>query len=551
MSEIKYEFLGIGTLIKNRSLRVPIHQRPYSWVDEHVLALLNNIKSNFNEDEYFIGTVVLTENNSNYEIVDGQQRITTVSLIYACLRDSFSEKTDSDDIQTKYLSTYDIRTKEYLPRIELSQQDNDFYRNLIINKNTDFKVQRSSNQKIKDAYSLIKSEIKKLLENNNNDENILIDWKEFLDNKLKVVSIAVPNDTNAFTIFETLNDRGLALAQIDLLKNYLYSKANTRLDEVQKSWIELISKIESEDESLLLTYVKHFWFANYNFIRERNNELYKNIKENIKNSTSVTTFVNTLKNDAEIYLAILNHNSSFWNSYDNICKSYIETLNYFNLEQYRPLVFAVLKKFPPEEVKKSLKLIVSWLIRNLIVGSMGGGTLERAYADKAKDIILGKINTASILRDSLTSVIPQDEIFKEQFKVATVSQAKNARYYLASMENYKRGKSHPELLVNLNPDSVNLEHILPQNPEENYPNFSEEQHSAYYKRIGNLTLMKTKENNDFKNSNFANKKTKYAESELWITKSISEKSDWNIDEINNRQSELADLAVQTWSLKFD
>ena len=119
------------------------------------------------------------------------------------------------------------------------------------------------------------------------------------------------------------------------------------------------------------------------------------------------------------------------------------------------------------------------------------------------------------------------------------------------MENYKRGKSHPELLVNLNPDSVNLEHILPQNPEENYPNFSEEQHSAYYKRIGNLTLMKTKENSDFKNSNFANKRTKYAESELWITKSISEKLDWNIDEINNRQSELADLAVQTWSLKFD
>lgn len=551
MSEIKYEFLGIGTLIKNRSLRVPIHQRPYSWFDEHVLALLNDIKSNFNEEEYFLGTVVLTESNSNYEIVDGQQRITTVSLIYACLRDSFSEERDSDDIQTKYLSTYDIRTKEYLPRIELSQQDNDFYRSLIINKNTDFKVQRSSNQKIKNAYSLIKSEIKKLLENNNNDENILIDWKEFLDNKLKVVSIAVPNDTNAFTIFETLNDRGLALAQIDLLKNYLYSKANTRLDEVQKSWIELISKIESEDESLLLTYVKHFWFANYNFIRERNNELYKNIKENIKNSTSVTTFVNNLKNDAEIYLAILNNNSSFWNSYDNICKSYIETLNYFNLEQYRPLVFAVLKKFLPEEVMKSLKLIVSWLIRNLIVGSMGGGTLERAYADKARDIILGKINTASILRDSLTPIIPQDEIFKEQFKVATVSQAKNARYYLASMENYKRGKSHPELLVNLNPDSVNLEHILPQNPEENYPNFSEEQHSAYYKRIGNLTLMKTKENSDFKNSNFANKRTKYAESELWITKSISEKLDWNIDEINSRQSELADLAVQTWSLKFD
>ena len=551
MSEIKYEFTGIGSLIKNRNLKVPIHQRPFSWQEDHVDALLNDIKSNFNEEEYFLGTLVLTGNDSQNEIVDGQQRITTVSLIYACIRDFFANEKDSDDIQTKYLSTYDIRTKEYMPKLELSQQDNDFFRNLIINKVVETKIQRASNQKIKSAYDLIKESIQKLLENNNNDENILIDWKEFIDEKLKIVAITVPNDTNAFTIFETLNDRGLALAQVDLLKNYLYSKANTRLDEVQKSWIELVSKIESEDETLLLTYIKHFWFTYYYFVRERNNELFKSIKSDIKTSTSVTTFVNNLKNDVDVYLAILNHNSSFWDNYDNLCRSHIETLNYFNLEQYRPLVFAILKKFTPEEVKKALKLIVSWLVRNLIVGAMGGGTLEKAYADKAKEIFSSSIKTAAELRDSLISIIPQDEVFREQFKIATVSQAKNARYYLSSIENHKRGKQHPELLVNLNPDSVNLEHVLPQNPEGNYPTFTDEQHSAYYKRIGNLTLMKTKENNDFKSSKFSDKKTKYAESELWITNSLSSLSEWNINEINNRQVELAELAIETWSLKFN
>lgn len=551
MSEIKYEFTGIGSLIKNRNLKVPIHQRPFSWQEDHVDALLNDIKSNFNEEEYFLGTLVLTGNDSQNEIVDGQQRITTVSLIYACIRDFFTNEKDSDDIQTKYLSTYDIRTKEYMPKLELSQQDNDFFRNLIINKVVETKIQRASNQKIKSAYDLIKESIQKLLDNNNNDENILIDWKEFIDEKLKIVAITVPNDTNAFTIFETLNDRGLALAQVDLLKNYLYSKANTRLDEVQKSWIELVSKIESEDETLLLTYIKHFWFTYYYFVRERNNELFKSIKSDIKTSTSVTTFVNNLKNDVDVYLAILNHNSSFWDNYDNLCRSHIETLNYFNLEQYRPLVFAILKKFTPEEVKKALKLIVSWLVRNLIVGAMGGGTLEKAYADKAKAIFSSSIKTAAELRDSLISIIPQDEVFREQFKIATVSQAKNARYYLSSIENHKRGKQHPELLVNLNPDSVNLEHVLPQNPEGNYPTFTDEQHSAYYKRIGNLTLMKTKENNDFKSSKFSDKKTKYAESELWITNSLSSLSEWNINEINNRQVELAELAIETWSLKFN
>ncbi len=345
-----------------------------------------------------MGTVVLTGNDSQNEIVDGQQRITTVSLIYACIRDFFANEKDSDDIQTKYLSTYDIRSKEYMPKLELSQQDNDFFRNLIINKVVETKIQRASNQKIKSSYDLIKESIQKLLENNNNDENILIDWKEFIDEKLKIVAITVPNDTNAFTIFETLNDRGLALAQVDLLKNYLYSKANTRLDEVQKSWIELVSKIESEDESLLLTYIKHFWFTYYYFVRERNNELFKSIKADIKTSTSVTTFVNNLKNDVDVYLAILNHNSSFWDNYDNLCRSHIETLNYFNLEQYRPLVFAILKKFSPDEVKKALKLIVSWLVRNLIVGAMGGGTLEKAYADKAKAIFSKAVKVSKRLK---------------------------------------------------------------------------------------------------------------------------------------------------------
>ncbi len=551
MSEIKYEFSGIGSIIKNKDLKVPIHQRPYSWEQDNVEALLNDIKLNFNEDEYFLGTIVLTENGSINEIVDGQQRITTVSLLYACIRDLFSEDKDSEDIQTKYLSSYDIRTKDYLPKLELSQQDNDFYRELVINKNNSVKTQRGSNEKIQSAYNFINDYIKRVLSNNNDDENVLIDWKDFIDEKLKVVTISVPTDTNAFTIFETLNDRGLALAQIDLLKNYLYSKANNRLDEVQKSWLELMSKIESEDEGLLLTYIKHYWFTNYYFVRERNNELFKSIKSDIKTSTAVTTFVNNLKNDVDLYLAIINHNSSLWDGYDNVCKQHIETLNYFNLEQYRPLVFSILKKFTPEEVKKSLKLIVSWLVRNLIVGAMGGGTLEKAYAEKAKAIFDENIKSASDLRDSLSSIIPQDKGFKEQFKIANVSKAKNARYYLAAIENFKRGENNPELLVNLNPDSVNLEHILPQNPENNYPEFTKEQHSSYYKKIGNLTLMKTKENNEFKSSKFNDKKLKFKESELWITNSLSELSKWDIEEIEKRQNELAELAIETWSLKFN
>jgi len=135
--------------------------------------------------------------------------------------------------------------------------------------------------------------------------------------------------------------------------------------------------------------------------------------------------------------------------------------------------------------------------------------------------------------------------------LATVSKHKLARYYLSAIENFHRGEENPELLVNIDTDSVNLEHILPQKPEDNWPNFTEEDIITYGRRIGNLTLMNTKENNDFKSSKFIDKKKKYKESDLWITNSLDEHDKWTKEKIVQRQEELSELAVKTWSLKFD
>jgi len=209
---------------------------------------------------------------------------------------------------------------------------------------------------------------------------------------------------------------------------------------------------------------------------------------------------------------------------------------------------SILRKFPKDEVTKSLKLILSWLVRNLITGSMGGGTLEQTYANKAKEISDGNIKNAEELKEALLRLIPSDEEFKQKFEIATVSKHRLARYYLRAIENFSRGQENPELLVNTNPDSVNLEHILPEKPDNNWPNFTEEEVRTYVKRIGNLTLMRTKENNDFKSSSFSIKKEKYKNSELWITNSLFNYDEWTIETIKRRQKELAEIAVKTWSV---
>ena len=558
MSKIEFEIKGIGKLIKEEKLKVPIYQRPYSWSEKQINELLNDLKEAINNDdeEYFLGTVVLTkiEDDTKLEIVDGQQRITTIVIFYSTLLSFFEEENDKNSIRNDYLSRWDRQIGDNIPKLELSIQDNEFYKAFIVNQNFNTEITKESHQRIKDAFDIIKNFNEKLLELNNNDTKILNDWDTFILNNLKIVVITVPTDANAYTIFETLNDRGIELAQIDLLKNYLYSKAGTRLQEAQNLWVEITSKIEAESsEKMLLTYIRHHWGSEYGFVREQNKELYTRIKNKIRNQTQVITFLTNLKNDIDKYLAILNHNLSFWDDYDSKCKDYIETLNYFGLAQYRPLVLTILKKFNEVEVKKSLKILVSWMVRNLIMGKLGGGTLEKAYIENAVKITKNDITNARELRDALSALISTDQEFKEGFKIASVSKAKLARYYLSAIENHKRGNEHPELLVNTNPDAVNLEHILPEKDNDNnYSGFTEEEKKTFLRKIGNLTLMKTKENNDFKSSEFSIKKDKFNESELWITKMIADNYvEWNVENIKDRQSQLADLAIETWSLRFE
>jgi len=558
MSKINFDIQGIGSLIMNSKFTVPNYQRAYKWEDEHINNMISDLDNAINnsENEYFLGTIVLSKktDSSDLEIVDGQQRIISIIILISVIKDHFDslgKKDISAQIKSDYISTFEIRSEENISKIKLSLQDRSFFQNYIINSKENEVPTKKSHERIINAKKLSRDYISKLALISNTNYNKLHDLIDYIKDNLKVVIITVPSETNAFTIFETLNDRGLILAQIDLLKNYLFSKSGSNLEEMQVNWLELSAKIEetTKEEELLLTYIKHFWSSRNGLTREVNKELYKKISLTKKTPSQVYDFVKELNEDSKIYLAIINHSDSFWNDYSENVRKYIETLNYFELEQYRPLLLTIIKRFDPKEVEKSLKIIVSWLVRNLITGSLGGGSLEKEYTDRAKDVFEGKITNAKLLRDNI-KVIPNDKEFKEKFLTISISKDKYARYYLSAIENFKRDKKYPELLVNNDVDAVNLEHILPKKPHANWPEFTDEQVKTLHKRIGNLTLMKAKLNSEQGNAPFSEKIKIYKDSELNITKMILDYDNWNEDNIKDRQIKLAELAVETWSLKF-
>jgi len=189
------------------------------------------------------------------------------------------------------------------------------------------------------------------------------------------------------------------------------------------------------------------------------------------------------------------------------------------------------------------------VVRYLIAGGSRTGTAEQGLASAAKDVSEGKITTAKELLKELEPLAPTDADFEDQFKIANVSQARLARYYLRSLELQAKGNVVPAFVPNESEDIINLEHVLPKNQEGNWPQFTDEEADAFLNRIGNLALLRAKDNSDQKSSGFAEKKTAYAASEFELTKQVAKAKEWNTGAIAKRQEQLAALAVKAWPFK--
>ncbi|RJQ44016.1 MAG: DUF262 domain-containing protein [Nitrospiraceae bacterium] len=558
LEEIKIDLTGVADILRNNNLSVPKYQRSYAWKDQNVLDLFQDISTAMvgGSKEYFLGSIVISQkNNERPEVVDGQQRLATITILISAIRDYFFLNKDdkrSASIETDYLVKTELETLERIPRLHLNEADHDFFSKRVLTQPDQKERQtlpaKESHKRIDNAAKIAAEHINKLADVVNEPAKRLIEVVKYVEKNVKVISVRVPDDANAFTIFETLNDRGLPLAISDLLKNYLFHLSGNRLDEVQQRWVSMIGALEAVDsEDMVVTYIRQFWSSQYGLTRER--ELYKKIKERTTSKQQAIDLASDLNNNSRLYAAILNIRHDVWNDYGATAKEHMATLNDLGMIQIRPLLLAILDKFSVAEVRKSLRLFLSWSVRFLIYGGLGGGALETQYCDRAVEIRKGKIKTARELLAVMKNVVPSDGEFKQAFQNASVSKDYLARYYLRVLENQVIGKTEPELVPNSNEDVVTLEHILPENPSRAWGHVKEEDAKTYYKRIGNLALLTRKINSEIGNKGFNAKIRYYKESSFELTKNLASHVNWGISDIEARQATLAKLAVKAWPNK--
>jgi uncharacterized protein with ParB-like and HNH nuclease domain len=555
MSQFTFESNVILTILKQNYFSVPIYQRSYSWDEEEYSDFWDDLsKAARNDREYFLGTIVLSqEAEANHvAIIDGQQRLATTTMLLAAIRDLYDASDDllvkraAASINEDYLAPFDSTTFTEKQRLRLNPNDNDFYYNYVIN-NKELASTNSSHKKIADAKRFFTKRLQAVkAENPTSWQQLVSKLHSFLQQKALIVVVRASSNQEAFTIFETLNDRGADLTIADLLKNYLFSTSAHEIAHVQQKWVEAGSQLNiAENHKRFIDFLRHLWSSMHGKIRER--DLYRSIRENIQDHSSAVRFSNEILDGAQIYQAILSGDSDYWVDKSAQACQHAKILMLLDLEQNRPLLLAMLQHFRPRELEKALGALVAWSVRGIVVGGIGGGQAEKVYCDAATAIRRGAIKNREDLLLSLDRIIPSDSHFNNALVYEKVPKPIIVRYMLQEIERHLRGPSEPELIANPDKEEVNLEHILPLNATANdWPQFAADDVPLYANRLGNMTLLKKSENNKVGNKMWAIKRVTLARSTLNLNSSIKELPDWTTTVIDQRSRELSLMALEIW-----
>ena len=551
---------GIGLALNQFLLNVPPNQRSYAWEESHVQTLFEDLSRAISAggQPYFLGTVVLTQGDGDrFEVADGQQRLATTSILISAIRDYLSgmgpnEIRAAEKYTSEYLLIYDEITAEYTPKLQLNYEDNNFFLNHILTPlpRPDATPDAPSHLRLYNAAQSAKAHVEKIVSQfaSADRASTLYTWIKFLREAATVIAIRVPDHINAYTLFETLNDRGLRASQTDILKNALFGKAKSRLNEIQSKWSSMVSAIETVgDEDLLLTYIRHYWTLSHGYTAER--ELASLVKENIAGPQQAVSFVAELDQFAADYTGLLNPlEYTGWPNVDKITRAHIYIITrILAIEQIRPLLLSVLRKFDVQQIKLAMRMFLSWSVRFLVAGSGGGGPLDRAYGQLAKDIMEGTVKTAKeIAAQVRPGVLRTDDEFRQAFSKARVSKTNLARYYLRALELHHQNDQTAELGDTLDESfKFNVEHIMPQSEAVGW-NVSEQTALQFRKRLGNMVLLNPEANVKLGNKPFSEKRGVYASSPLLLTQAVSKFEDWGPAEIDIRQESLSELAVKIW-----
>jgi uncharacterized protein with ParB-like and HNH nuclease domain len=559
---IDSETIPIGEFLSNAdSLRVPTFQRNFAWTEEEVKQLWFDITEAMDngDNDYFLGPMVIKNSINHSEFIDGQQRIATIYIILSVIRRILSSNGDNDRavwFNNEYFGKKDIYTLEIQPKFQMNEVNDPFFQKFIVGDGdeddirADLKnfLKKDTNYLLLHAIitmlSLLRSR-QKSFSGKEFDLQSLLAIERYLRKHVYVLLLTVSDEAEAYVIFETLNDRGRSLTTMDLLKNHIFEKAGSQLDIVKDQWGILRENLVDIDPSERFLY--HYWSSLHG--RTSKSQLFRIMRKNITTPRSAVTFSRELSQAAKFYSAFVNPGHIYWADYDQRTRDNLDILRLLDAQQSLPILLAAVEKFSENEFSKLTDFLVVMAVRYNLIGELRTGVLANYYVEIPKKIRSGELHKCSKVVRELRLIYPEDSDFKQAFSNKVLKDSQKARYILSEIEKQAVGGSFQ--LID-DPKKINIEHIFPQNPSQDWKDtinsIGADFLQEYTYRIGNLALVTTTSNRGLGSKSFEKKKEQMysKETEIKFTYHLKDFSTWLKDDIQKRQSLLADEAVKTW-----
>lgn len=545
------ETLFVDFLNNNQQLIIPIYQRNYSWGISHCRQLWDDISKIIEAkiEAHFVGSIVYVGNGSivnntetrDYLVIDGQQRLTTISLLFLAIRNKLEENdsfiVNSRQITNQFLIN-EFASENKKNKLCLTYNDKIIFEKIL---NSNSLNEEEKNSRIYKNYSFFIEQI--------NKTSINIDDLYSGIRRLIIVSIILDrSNDNPQLIFESLNSTGLDLSQSDLIRNYILMglESEAQNEIYKKYWLpmeNLFSEAQSEEKfdyfmrAYLTIKMKAIPKVGSVYIAFKQYAYSKNIKELIADVFKFAEYYSKIELDCEV---------------DDKIKNIFNDIQTLKVDVSHPFLLSVYDDFSNnnlsrEELIEVLKLVESYIFRRAIVG-VPTNSLNKTFASLREEIdpnnYLESLKAILILKDGYRR-FPSDNEFKNEILKKDVYHFRNSKYLLLKIENYLNNDR-----TELDPNKLTIEHIMPQELTKQWKDILGGDYkriqSEYLNTLGNLTL--TGFNSEMGNRSFEEKKASgFVNSGVFLNKDLLNLESWTEEEIIKRAEKLSGYVSNVWA----
>lgn len=563
---------------------VPDYQREYVWETEQVEQLLSDINAELagndpvKAPEYFIGSIVVCPGNDGVlELIDGQQRMTTLFLVLCAIRDGLKELGEASDALTRQIAATSVDAfgrDRFRYRLDLQYEDSGDILTRVAEEKLDG-TDCATTRSIANIYNAYKTAVDFLKREFADDAGSLRTFYGYLINKVKLIRIQTKDVAKALKIFETINDRGIGLDSMDLLKNLLFMKAGRdEFEKLKTDWKELQDIIFDMSEKPL-RFLRYFIFSRYDVDVLREDEIYGWFAKNEKlcgYALDPLGFAKELVRAAQAYQNFLNGQDQ-----NGTKNHYLENLQLLGGKAARQhLILLLAGRHLPGDLFDQLASEVEGLFFVYVITREPTRDFERNFARWAAE--LRKITDRTDLEGFIARHFEPtkaelsarfDDAFRRLY-VGSVQQYR-LRYILAKLTQHIDIRAYGETegtkwLSRYTGGGFEIEHIFPQRPSaETMAEFGKLEDPQVSERLGNLVLVEKSINASLGNRPYSQKRNVYRQSQLLITKALAEKpkvgaktkidvavaelepfAEWNEIAVIRRQDLLTVLAHSVW-----